>query len=71
MNTRFDCFSVKAYRGKAGSVVGHVSWGCAKLSVGFDDFVHGFEEIFLGGDFPASSDGEHARLRAHAPDLRT
>lgn len=52
-------------------VVGHVARSGAELGVGFDDFVDGFEEIFLCGDFPASSDGEHSRLRAHAPDLRS
>lgn len=55
--------------GKAGLVVSHVSRGCAELGVGFDDFVHSFEEVLLGGDFSASSDGEHACLCAHAPDL--
>lgn len=72
------CFSQEEEEGggwrggqEAGLVVGHVSRGGAELGVGFDDFVDGFEEIFLGGDFPASSDGEHSRLCAHAPDLRS
>lgn len=71
-NAQFERFSREAGpgEGNAGLVVGHVSRGGAELGVGLDDFVHGFEEIFLRGDFPASSDGEHARLRAHAPDLR-
>lgn len=56
---------------REGLVVSHVSRSRAELGVGFDDFVHGFKEIFLCGDFPASSDGEHSCLRAHAPDLRT
>lgn len=51
------------------SVVGHVSRGGAELGVGLDDFVHGLQEVFLCGDLPAGSDGEHARLCAHAADL--
>ena len=52
-------------------VVGHVSGGGAELGVGLDDLVHGLQEVFLRGDLPASSDGEHAGLRAHAADLST
>lgn len=51
------------------SVVGHVSGGGAELGVGLDDLVNGLQEVFLGGDLPASPDGEHARLCAHAADL--
>lgn len=52
------------------SVVGHVSWGGAELGVGLDDLVDRFQEVLLGGDLPASSDGEHARFCAHAANLR-
>lgn len=51
------------------SVVGHVSGGGTELGVGLNDFVNGLQEVFLGGDLPASSDGEHARLCAHTADL--
>lgn len=51
------------------SVVGHVSGCGAELGVGLDDLVDGFQEVFLCGDLPASSDGEHACLCAHAADL--
>lgn len=50
-------------------VVGHVAGGGAEFGVGFDDFVHGLQEILLGGDFPARADGEHSSLRAHTADL--
>lgn len=52
-------------------VVGHVSGGGAELGVGLDDLVNGLQEVFLRGDLPASSDGEHAGLCAHAADLST
>lgn len=51
------------------SVVGHVSGGGAELGVGLDDLVNSLQEVLLCGDLPASSDGEHAGLRAHAADL--
>lgn len=51
------------------SVVGHVSGGGAELGVGLDDLVDGLQEVFLCGDLPASSDGEHARFCAHTADL--
>lgn len=50
-------------------VVGHVSGGGAELGVGLDDLVDGLQEVLLGGDLPARSDGKHAGLRAHAADL--
>lgn len=50
-------------------VVGHVSGGGTELGVGLDDLVDGLQEVFLCGDLPASSDGEHAGLCAHAADL--
>lgn len=53
------------------SVVSHVSRGSAELGIGLDDLVNSLQEVFLGGDLPASSDGKHARLCAHAADLRT
>lgn len=53
------------------SVVGHVSGGGAELGVGLDDLVNGLQEIFLCGDLPAGSDGEHACLCANAADLST
>lgn len=53
------------------SVVGHVAGGSAEFRVGFDDFVHGLQEILLGGDFPACSDSEHSCLRADTADLST
>lgn len=52
-------------------VVCHVSGGGAELGVGLYDFVDSLEEVFLGCDLPAGSDGEHAGLRAHTADLRT
>lgn len=52
-------------------VVGHVSGGGAELGVGLDDLVDGLQEVLLCGDLPASSDGEHAGLCAHAADLST
>lgn len=51
------------------SVVCHVSWGGAEFGIGLDDLVNGFQEVFLCGDLPPSSDGKHARLCAHAADL--
>lgn len=52
-------------------VVCHISGGGAELGVGLYDFVDGLKEVFLGRDLPASSDGKHASLRAHAAYLRT
>lgn len=54
-----------------GSVVGHVSGGGAELGVGLDDLVDGLQEVLLGGDLPAGSNGKHAGLCAHAADLGT
>lgn len=53
------------------SVVGHVSRSSTELGIGLDDLVNSLQEIFLGGNLPASSDGKHAGLCAHAADLRT
>lgn len=53
------------------SVVGHVSGGGAELGVGLDDLVDGLQEVFLCGDLPASPDGKHTCLCAHAADLST
>lgn len=52
-------------------VVGHVSRGGAELGIGLYDLVNSLQEVFLCGDLPASSDGKHARLCAHAADLST
>ena len=52
-------------------VVSHVTGSGAELGVGFDDFVDGFEEIFLSGDLPASADGKHSRFGTNRPNLRT
>lgn len=62
---------VSCHGGRRGSVVGHVSGGGAELGVGLDDLVDGLQEVLLGGDLPARSDGEHAGLCAHAADLGT
>ena len=53
------------------SVVRHVSRRCTELGIGFDNFVHSLEEIFLSGHLPACTNGKHASLRAHAAHLRT
>ena len=52
-------------------IVGHVTRSCAKLGVGFDDFVDGFQEILFSGHLPAGSDGEHSSFRAHGTNLST
>lgn len=66
---------VKSKRGNSRththSVVGHVSGGGAELGVGLDDLVHSLQEVFLCGDLPAGSDGEHASLCANTADLST
>lgn len=64
-----DSVPVSCHGRRKASVVSHVSGGGAELGVGLDDLVDGLQEVLLGGDLPASSDGKHAGLCAHAADF--
>lgn len=50
-------------------VVGHVARSRRELRVALDDFVHGLEEILLGGDLASGSDGKHSSFSADGSDL--
>ncbi|GMR51339.1 hypothetical protein PMAYCL1PPCAC_21534, partial [Pristionchus mayeri] len=52
-------------------VVRQISRSGGELGVALDDLVDCLEEVLLGGDLPAGTNREHARLRAHRTDLRT
>jgi hypothetical protein len=51
-------------------VIGHVSWSGRELGIRLDNFVDRLQEVLLRGHFPPGPDGKHARLGAHATDLR-
>lgn len=52
-------------------VVGHVSGCSTEFCIRLDDFVYGFQEVFLCCNFSTCSDGKHACLRADAADFST
>lgn len=63
----FLCVSEKLERSSTTSIVSHVTWCSTEFSVALDDFVHSFQEIFLGGHLATCSNGEHASLSANGP----
>ena len=52
-------------------IVGHVARSGREFGVGLDNLVDCLQKVFLRRHFPASADGEHARLRTHAANLRS
>lgn len=50
-------------------IVGHVAGSGAELGVTLDDLVDRLEEVLFRRHLSASSNGVHARLRAHAAQL--
>lgn len=57
--------------GASDSVVDHVLGGRAELLVALDDLVHRIQKVLLGHRLPPCPDGEHPRLGANAPDVRS
>mmetsp|Transcript_46775 Transcript_46775/g.105792 ORF Transcript_46775/g.105792 Transcript_46775/m.105792 type:complete len:217 (-) Transcript_46775:851-1501(-) len=54
---------------RAPLVVDHVLGRGGKLLVALDDLLDRVEEVLLGDGLPPRTDGEHAGLGAHAPEL--